>query len=76
MVPVDPDSLMNTGVPGCKTFSGTTLCRWLRLSLCFSLLSASLSRSLSMSGQHGLRFAWKVGMVFLSFRPISSSDPE
>lgn len=73
MVPVDPDSLTNTGVPGCKAFSGTAL---LKLSLCFSLLYASLSRSLSMSGQHGLRFAWKVGMVFLTFRSISSSDGE
>ena len=69
MVLVDPDSLTNTGVPGCKAFSRTAL---LKLSLCFSLLYASLSRSLSMSGQHGLRF----GMVFLTFRSISSSDGE
>ena len=48
----------------------------IEISLCFSLLSASLSRSFSISGQLGLRTVWKVGMVFLSFRPISSSDGE
>lgn len=53
-----------------------TLCRWLKLSLCFSLLSASLSRSFSLFGQLVLRLVWKVGMVFLSFLPISNSDGE
>ena len=52
------------------------LCRWLKFSLWVSLLPASLSRSLSISGQLGLRTVWNVGMVFLSFLPMSSSDGE
>ena len=53
-----------------------TLCRWLKFSLWVSLLPASLSRSLSLSGQLGLRTVWNIGMVFLSFLPMSSSDGE
>ena len=32
--------------------------------------------STSMSGQLGLRLAWKIGRLFLSFRPMSNSGGE
>ena len=74
----------------CKSTSGfcifdihrETILKWLqgcslmKLSLYFSLLSASLSRSFSMFGKLGLRLVWKVVMVFLSFLPISNKDGE
>ena len=40
------------------------------------MLPASLSRSLSISGQLELRIVWNVGMLFLSFLPMSSSAGE
>ena len=51
-------------------------CNPMKLSLYFSLLSVSLSRSFSMFGKLGLRLVWKVVMAFLSFLPITNKDGE